>query len=66
MDLSEGNTHAFVVRLWREEKADVDKQALWRGHITHVASGEQKYFQKLDEIPVFIQTYLTLTEQQTK
>lgn len=54
MKLSESKTQSFIVRIWREE----DGHSTWRGHITHVPSGEKKYFQELSDITNFIKRYL--------
>jgi hypothetical protein len=58
MDLIEFNTHSFIVKIWLEETAEEAGQARWRGHITHVPSGERRYVQDLDEITAFIAPYL--------
>jgi hypothetical protein len=46
------DTHAFVVKLWKEEPA------LWRGHVTHAYTGQRRYFQDLEKILVFIRSFL--------
>ena len=51
-ELYEFSTHAFVIKIWLEDGLR------WRGHITHVPSGERKYFEELDEIEEFIIPYL--------
>lgn len=56
MNLYETTTHSFIVKIWLEE-ADAD-QAMWRGHITHVSSGERRYLQRLEDIPLFLIPYL--------
>ncbi len=58
MDLIEFNTHSFVVKIWREEPAVDHKQGRWRGHITHVPSGERRYLKSLNEIVAFMVPYL--------
>ena len=58
MDLWEANTHSFVVRIWLEEAAGDVGPATWRGHITHVLSGERRYLKDLDGIIAFIAPYL--------
>lgn len=58
MDLFEFNTHSFIVKIWLEETAEEVGQATWRGHITHVPSGERRYVQDMDEITAFITPYL--------
>jgi len=46
-------SHAFVIRLWLEEAAGFG-QSLWRGHITHVPSGERQYLLSLDDVRTFM------------
>lgn len=58
MDLYEANTHSFVVKIWLEETAKEASRAVWRGHITHVPSGERMYIKELDEVRQFILPYL--------
>lgn len=59
MEQSELNTHSFVVKVWMEETAEESGQTTWRGHITHVQSGQREYFENLDSITDFIAPYLT-------
>jgi hypothetical protein len=49
---------SFIVKIWLEETAEEAGRATWRGHITHVPSGERRYLQRLDEIARFIAPYL--------
>ncbi len=58
LDLFEVNTHPFIVKVWLEETAQQAGQATWRGHITHVPSGERRYLKDLDDITAFILPYL--------
>jgi hypothetical protein len=58
MDLPEVHTHLFVVKTWLEETAEEAGQATWRGHITHVPSGERRYLKELDDVTDFIASYL--------
>ncbi len=58
MDLIEFNTHSFIVKIWLEEPADNHHKGKWRGHITHVPSGERRYLKSLGGIPAFIVPYL--------
>ena len=51
----EASSHAFVVRVWAEKGA----ASPWRGHVTHVQSGERRYFGEMKEVVAFIATYLT-------
>jgi hypothetical protein len=58
MDLLEFNTHSFIVKIWLEEPATKSRRATWRGHITHVPSGERRYLKNLWQIAAFIAPYL--------
>jgi len=49
---------SFIVKVWTEEAADEAGQGVWRGHITHVPSGDRRYIKGLDEIAAFIARYL--------
>ena len=53
-DSFESVTHSFVVRIWLEE----DDRATWRGHITHVPSGDRHYVEGLCDIVDFIAPYV--------
>jgi hypothetical protein len=55
MQLFESSTESFIVKIWTEEDFD---EAIWRGQITHVLSGEQRRFSSLDEIERFMIPYL--------
>lgn len=57
-DEIEPGTHAFVVKVWREEGGHARRRAAWRGHITHVASGQRRYVTSLGELGEFIGLYL--------
>lgn len=58
MESYEPDTHSFVVKTWLEETREEGGRARWRGHITHVVSGERRYLQSLAEITSFIENYL--------
>jgi hypothetical protein len=58
MDLPEASSHSFVIRLWLEETKEEAGRAVWRGHITHVLSGERRSVQTLVAISSFIASYL--------
>ncbi len=58
MDLLEFNTHSFIVKIWLEEPAERVRRAKWRGHITHVPSGDRRYLKSLWEILAFIAPYM--------
>ena len=58
LDLSEAHTNSFIVRIWLEETAEEAGQATWRGHVTHVPSGERCYVKDLEDIIAAIAPYL--------
>jgi len=57
-DLYENNTHPFVVKVWIEEPSTKTCRSTWRGHITHVPSGERRYMKKIGDASSFILPYL--------
>lgn len=52
------NTLIFVVRIWPEDLAARGRRTVWRGHITHVPSGDRRHFESLDQPARFISSYL--------
>jgi hypothetical protein len=52
------NAETFVVRIWLEAVDDDGQQTVWRGHVTHVMSGERQYVQSLSAVADFINRYL--------
>jgi len=58
MNYLEPNTHSFIVKVWLEEPAEKVGEAIWRGHVTHVPSGERRYIQDLDEMVATVVPYL--------
>jgi hypothetical protein len=58
MDLPEDKSHSFMIRIWLERTVEETGYAKWRGHITHVYSGERRYVENLNGITAFIATYL--------
>jgi hypothetical protein len=58
LDCPEECTHSFIIKVWLEETAEESGRATWRGHITHVPSGERRYVKDLDDITYFIAPYL--------
>lgn len=57
--MDENSTHSFIVKIWLEKTLEEVKHPIWRGHITHIPSGERRYFQKLGEMSAFIELYLS-------
>jgi hypothetical protein len=58
VDHPEPTSHSFVVKIWLEETGQEAGHAVWRGHITHVASGARRYVKDLAGIVDFIAPYL--------
>jgi hypothetical protein len=58
VDLIDLKTHSFVIKIWIEGSSEGYPPTSWRGHITHVPSGERRYLKDLDGIKVFIAPYL--------
>lgn len=54
----EEDSQSFIVKVWLEETAEEAGHATWRGHITHVPSGARRYFDTLDEMSLFVASYL--------
>jgi hypothetical protein len=57
-ELPENSNHSFVIKIWLEERNSETGSLLWRGHITHIASGQKRYFQQLNDVLPFITSYL--------
>ena len=55
MDKPKSKLQSFIVKLWLEESGDETGKDIWRGHITHVPSGERRYLNRLSDIKQFIQ-----------
>ena len=58
MDILESSTHSFVIKIWLEETVEETGRTVWRGHITHVSSGERRFIKNLSEIHLFVTPYL--------
>jgi hypothetical protein len=54
----EAGEHSFIVRIWLEEIVQDTGRTVWRGSITHVPSGRQRYMQDLDQVATFMMSYL--------
>jgi hypothetical protein len=63
MDVREGATLSFIIRIWIEETSTETGNVRWRGHITHVPSGKRRYLQDLPEIIAFIAPYVGTIER---
>ena len=58
MDVSEANTQSFIVKIWVKESAKENGKTNWRGHITHVLSGQRFDLEGLDDIKGFMDRFL--------
>ncbi len=54
----EPDTHSFVVKIWLEEAPRAMQRPIWRGHITHVTSGQRRSVKSLCGIVTFVAIYL--------
>ena len=54
----EPNTHSFMLKLWLDDKAKETNGAIWRGHLTHIASSERRHFDSLHDVVALIAPYL--------
>ena len=58
MAFIEPNTHSFILKLWLDDQASNPHKAIWRGHITHIASGERHHFDSFRDIVALLAPYL--------
>ena len=56
--MEEPDTQSFIVKVWLEETVQEAGRARWRGHVTHVMSGERRYLESLSTVTDFIKPYL--------
>ncbi len=54
----ESDTLSFVIRIWIEDADRGLGGAAWRGHITHVPSGDRKHIAHLDDIVQVVGSHL--------
>jgi hypothetical protein len=54
------DAHTFIVRVWQDQRENLSNQPAWKGQISHVGSGRQRYFLDLKDILGFIQEYTRL------
>jgi hypothetical protein len=50
---------SFVARIWLERHQNGDP--VWRGHIQHVQSGEERHFRRLTEMCAFMERLAGVT-----
>ena len=65
MDIESG-TQSFVIKVWLEDTGEETARATWRGHITHVPSGERRYLKNLEEVTAFIAAHLETMTTKTQ
>lgn len=51
--------HSFIVRVWLEDLSKDAGHSHWRGHITHVPTGEKRYLRELGDIARFVEHCIT-------
>jgi hypothetical protein len=51
-------SESFVIRVWLEKREISEAEPECRGVIEHVATGRRTYLRDLDEIIIFIATYV--------
>ena len=56
--LAESTLHSFIVKLWLDDQDGKKGPPVWRGYVTHVPSGTQRYLKRLSDIDEFIKEYL--------
>lgn len=59
LDAEPMTTLSFIVRLWLEATAGEAGQRVWRGHVTHVPTGQRRYILVPEEIAEIIRPYMT-------
>lgn len=53
MDLIESDVQSFIVKIWLDPNGG-DQSRLSHGYVTHVASGERRYFKDVGGITEFV------------
>ena len=54
----EKSAFSFVIRIWKENRADPSCEPFWRGWLQHVQTGQKIYFHETNEIARIIDQYL--------
>lgn len=57
----EKEAHSFVIRLWKENRAESKEAAVWRGWVDHIQSDHRHHFQKIGAIQEIIAGYVSDT-----
>jgi hypothetical protein len=55
---AEHPTQSFVLRVWIEEPARDGSRTTWRGHITHVQTGERRSVGSIADVHRFLAEHL--------
>ncbi len=55
---AESTLHSFIIKLWLDDQDGKKGRRLWRGYVTHVPSGAQRYLKRLSDIDEFIKEYV--------
>jgi hypothetical protein len=55
---AESSTHSFIVKIWLEEEATTTLPPFWRGHVTHVGTGERCHVQDAAGMLEFLNRYI--------
>ena len=58
MNETQDTSHTFIARFWLEPREIKDAKPIWRGVVEHVASGQRRYLEDLDEVKAFIIVHL--------
>jgi hypothetical protein len=46
---------SFVVRIWWEQRPGAEP--LWRGQVIHTATNQARYFERVEDLVVFVQNW---------
>jgi hypothetical protein len=55
---NQDRSHTFIARFWLEPREIKGAKPIWRGVVEHVASGQRRYLEDLDEVKAFIAVHL--------
>ncbi len=54
----EPNTQSFIIKIWLDDDDKESNKIIWRGHMTHVATGQRRHFDSLLETSALMGPYL--------
>jgi len=66
MESSGESDHAFIIRIWKENREVEGASPTWRGVIEHVRSEEKRYLVDFSGVAAFIIPYLQAMGVDTK